>query len=503
MSRRPRSQSAAPVRHVVPPNLSDLPPHSEMEENAALGAVIQAGVEGSQREVDALLERLSPGLFYLESHQSALACLRDMRRKGHAVDDLTVSTIGGLPVEFVANLYRSSPTVRMFDHVLPHLQELAHRRWLLRKGHELRELASAPSVSLEDTRARLAELTEATERAAGGESPIETLTIDDLTQYQPDPATFLIGDNVISRQSVTVFCGWPGLGKSRLTTTLALAGARGTGAWMGYAVRRRFRTYILQSENSQSRLKSEVEAVDPAAVRDWIRWSKPTALKFHKTEFRRCLARIWEEWPFDLLVIDPWTDVVRDAEAGDVAEAFENMNASLPRGERAPAIVVVAHIRKQGRTDKWRPKLGSEIMHEVLGSQGTVGKARTVFALQPADPTDNASDQVVLDCGKCNDGRPNPATAWLRRNGEFLPVSGFDFDAWRNPPDDESRKVITEAILREVLEETFLSRKEAVAAIVAKGFSEPAAYRALSADGKFGQLIQVATNGKLVIHRAA
>lgn len=503
MSRRPRSQASAPVRHVVPPNRSDLPPHSEMEEAVALGAVIRAGEEGSQREVDALLERLSERLFYLETHQAALAILREMRGQGHAVDSLTAVTVGGLDASLVAHLAGASTSIVQFDNVLPHLQELAHRRWLLRKGHELRELASAPSVSLEDTRARLAELTEATERAAGGESPIETLTIDDLTQYQPDPGTFLIGDNVISRQSVTVFCGWPGLGKSRLTTTLALAGARGTGAWMGYAVRRRFRTYILQSENSQSRLKSEVEAVDPAAVRDWIRWSKPTALNFHKTEFRRCLARIWEEWPFDLLVIDPWTDVVRDAEAGDVAEAFENINASLPRGERAPAIVVVAHIRKQGRTDKWRPKLGSEIMHEVLGSQGTVGKARTVFALQPADPTDNASDQVVLDCGKCNDGRPNPATAWLRRNGEFLPVSGFDFDAWRNPPDDESRKVITEAILREVLEETFLSRKEAVAAIVSKGFSEPAAYRALSADGKFGQLIHVATNGKLVIHRAA
>jgi hypothetical protein len=109
---------------------------------------------------------------------------------------------------------------------------------------------------------------------------------------------------------------------------------------------------------------------------------------------------------------------------------------------------------------------------------------------------------VILDVGKCNDGRANPPSAWIRKNGAFGPVSNFDFDSWRNPPEDGDRKVITEQTLRNVLEETYLTRKEAVAAIVRQGFSEPAAYRALSADGKWAALIQVAKDGRLVIHKA-
>lgn len=493
-----------PVRHVFHPSSDPdaLPPHAELEELAALGCVLIAGDNGSQGEVDAMLARLKPAHFYLSQHQDAFKALRKMRGDGHAVDMVTASTIGSLSVQWIESAMDATPSMANFDYYLPHLEELSHRRWLLKKGSELRELAQSPEVSLEDTRARLVELTEATDKAAGGASPIETLTIDDLNAYVPDPATFLIGENVISRQSKTVICGWPGLGKSRLTTTLALAGARGSGDWMGYTVRRRWRTYVLQSENSQGRLKSEVEGFPADVLRDYVRWSKPCTLAFHKQDFRRRLAQIWEEWPFDMLVIDPWTDVVRDAEAGDVAEAFDNIDASLPRGERQPAVVVVAHIRKQGRSDKWRPKAGSELMHEILGSQGTAGKARTVFALQPADPTDNQSDVVILDTGKCNDGRANPPSAWIRRNGAFAPVPGFDFDAWRNPPDDGDRKVITEQTLRNVLEETYLTRKEAVAAIVRQGFSEPAAYRALSADGKFASLIQTAKDGRLVIHKA-
>jgi hypothetical protein len=504
MSRRPRP-TAAPARHVFhrPADPDALPPHSEAEEKAAIGCVMLAAEDGTHAEADAILAKLRPAMFYTEAARGAYLALRDMRSKGHALDRITTAQLGKVDREWMSGAMAETPSWHNFEYYRPHLEELALRRWMIAKGIELRELAAAETVSLEDTRARLAEIQETASKAGGHrDESIETLTLEDVDAYQPDPATYLIGENVISRQSFTVICGWPGLGKSRLTTTLALAGARGMGLWMGYPVRRHWRTFVLQSENSVGRIKSELAGIDHREAGKWIRFSKPCALSFHRPEFRRRLAQIWESWPFDCLVIDPWTDVVRDAEAGDVAEAFDAIKSCFPRDERAPAVVVVAHIRKQGRTDKWRPKSGSELMHEVLGSQGTVGKARTVFALQPGDPRDNQSDVVVLDCGKCNDGVPLPASAWHRKNGVFEPVKGFDFDSWMNPEDDGERKVINEKVLRLVLEETFLSRKEAVAAIVKQGFSEPAAYRALSADGKFASLIHTAKDGRLVIHRA-
>lgn len=482
--------------------MTELPPHSLESEEAVIGTVLHQSWQDHPAEARAMVEKLKPGLFYGQVTRQWFDAIVRVLAAGHALTPGTLSALGGLDGQTAAEagpLLAKHLWEGAFDSEVAVLKDLAHRRWLLRKSAELKDLAAAPTVTLDDTRGRLSEILESTDRASDSTSAIEILGVDDLNQYEPDPATYLIGENVISRQSKTVICGWPGLGKSRLTTTLAVAGASGIGHWMGYAVRRQFRTLILQSENSVGRLKSEIMDVPMGAIRDWVRWSKPCDLAFHRPEFRRRLMQIWQVWPFDVLVVDPWTDVVRDAEAGDVAEAFSHIDASLPRGERAPAVVIVAHIRKQGRTDKWRPKAGSELMHEVLGSQSTVGKARTVFALQPGDPTDNQSDVVIFDAGKCNDGRPNPASAWKRKNGAFEPIPTFDFDAWRNPPDQEERKVITEDTIRRVLGGVFLSRSEAVQSIEAMGFSVAAAYRALSADGKFAHLVKVVGGGKLTL----
>lgn len=473
----------------------DLPPHNLESEQAVLGTVLQQSALDRPAEASAMMAKLRPGLFYGGASRAWHAAMAKVLAAGHALTPGTLETIGGLQgVDQFGRLAGLSLWESAWESEVSVLRELAHRRWLIRKGGELRELAMGPQVSVEDTKARLSELLEATE-AASPDHVIETVGVDDLVAFEPDPSTYLVGDNVLSKGTFGVCCGWPGLGKSRLTTTLAIAGARGSGSWMGYPIRRRFRTYILQSENSVGRLKSEIMDTPQSLIREWIRWSKPTALAFHRPDFRRRLAQIWEAWPFDLLVIDPWTDVVRDAEAGDVAEAFDNIRLSLPRGERMPSVLVVAHIRKQGRTDKWRPKAGSELMHEVLGSQGTVGKARTVFALQPGDPTNMEDDTVIFDCGKCNDGRPNPPSAWRRCNGEFVALPDFDLEAWRNPPDDDGRKILTEDDVRAVVRpDLFLTRQEAVAGIMQRGFSQAAAYRALT---KFNSLIRTTGNGKL------
>jgi hypothetical protein len=473
----------------------ELPPHNIESELTVLGTVLKESALDNPAEVSAMLGRLKPGLFYAGRSRELFTAIQSVVAKGHALTQSTLNTIGGLAsVDDLGAIMAKHLWPSAWDAELAVLQELSHRRWLIRKASELRDLAGGPQVSIEDTKARLSELLEATEQSSP-DQVIEPVGVDQLVAYEPDPTTYLVGDNVISRGTFGVCCGWPGLGKSRLTTTLAIAGARGSGQWMGYTIRRRFRTFILQSENSVGRLKSEIMDTPQSLIREWIRWSKPTALAFHRPDFRRRLAQIWEAWPFDLLVIDPWTDVVRDAEAGDVAEAFDNIRLSLPRGDRMPAVLVVAHIRKQGRTDKWRPKAGSELMHEVLGSQGTVGKARTVFALQPGDPTNMEDDTVVFDCGKCNDGRPNPPSAWRRCNGEFQPLPDFDMDAWRNPPDDDVRKVLSEDDVRAVVRpDLFLTRQEAVNGIMARGFSQATAYKALT---KFAALIRTTGNGKL------
>lgn len=512
MSKRtPRRAAPAPRPIYVnaAPN-GALPPNSPDAERGALGCVLISGEAHGLEETASLLGQLKAGWFYDSRHRLILEAMEALAADGHVITVATVllwlkdkgrdgdvsdgnsDALGYLGTCVVP----AASSLLEFAKFRDDLLDKARRRSLLQMAEKAKALAADVTLDPAQVRAAFAENLDAVAKHGSRERKlIEVVTIAEAQAYKPDPKLFLIGEDMISRGDMTVICGWPGLGKSRLATTLALAGATGR-PWMGYRTRRKFRTFILQSENSLRRINQEVQGLAPE-LSEWVKFSHPTQLSFHRPEFRRELMELWRAWPFDCLVIDPWTDVVKDAEAGDVQEAFDNLRASLPTGEDLPAIVIVAHVRKQGRTDKWRPKAGAELMHEVMGSQATVGKARTVFALQPESAAADG-DVVVFDCGKSNNDRPNPPTAWQRCNGEFRPVADFDFDAWRNPPDDAgSRKVVTEATLAGVFAGGPLSRKEAVAALEGLGFAQPTAYKALSADGKFAGRLVVDTKGRL------
>ena len=341
-------------------------------------------------------------------------------------------------------------------------------------------------------RAEFAELSESAERIGSTAQPlVEFVSPSAARAYVADPRTYLLGDGLICRGELTVIAGWPGLGKSRLATTLAVAGARGAG-WMGYPMRRRFRTVIVQSENSLARIKSEWDAVpDAAELDEWVAISKPSALRFSDARFRRELRRVLVDRGADLLIVDPWSDVTRDEGFADHQEALDNLREVTGMGDQAPALVMVAHLRKQRGGDSWRPRAGRELLHELAGSFALGAKARTVFVLQPAS-MDPADDRVVFDAGKSNNETPEPASCWHRRNGAFVPAAGFDFDAWLNPPDQEARgKVITAAVLARLLAGRQVARKVLVEELKAAGYGASTAYRKTDPAGEFaGNLVE-------------
>lgn len=504
MKRKSSQGRAADARPFSSPSMAalspfpDLPPHSDDEEQLVIGCVIEAGGSTSQNQVDAFLGRLSLGLFYGEEHRKAFDCLVNLRQKGHAVDAMTAWSIGGLDRGYVDRVLGSIPSLAIFDNVLPHLQELAHRRWILRKAVELRELASAPAVTLDDTKARLAELYEATEKAdRKGQPLIEVLTPEAARAYVPDPSTYLVGEDMITRGDFTVLAGWQGLGKSMLAKNLAFAGAR-AGDWMGYKCRRKFRTFILQGEDNRKRLKAEFTAA-PWVTGEHVRCTPPIPLAFANPAFRSELRRFYEAWPFDLLIIDNWTDISGEQASSDAAEAFQQIRDCLPYGDAMPAVLILAHLRKQRGGDNWRPKMGRELMHELSGTLALTSKARTVFVIQPVDASDMENEGIVFQCSKANNERPLPPSAWTRAMGACNPIANFDLDAWMNPPEDNgARKVIREQHLAKIMPPGVrMSRKRAVEALEAEGFAQQTAYKALSADGKFADRIVTGSDGLL------
>jgi hypothetical protein len=471
--------------------MENLPPHDANIEAAALGCVLLTAA--SQQEVDALLLQLRPGHFYDLRHKTLHAELVRMRMEGHAVDAITLSSwikgreesIGGLT--YARGLPDLVPSVQNFSEYLKQLTGLHRRRWALAESARLAERATNGDIDLADLREELSEALDTLDKATIRERPlIEIVTVAEAKAYVPEPRTFLVGEDIISLGELTVIGGLPGLGKSRLSTTLAFAGAAGCGHWMGYPIRRKWRTLVLQSENSMRRIQSEVKDV-PDEYGEWVRFSKPINLAFNNADFRRELRRYWESWPFDMLQIDPWSDVIRDDKFCDHQEALLSIQSSLPDGDSRPALLIDAHLKKTVVGEK--RMTGYLLLSQLSGSFRIGQKARTAFFIQPASE-EAEDDRIIFDCGKSNNFKPMPMSAWHRCNGAFLPCASFDFDEWLSPS-DESRKPITLEAITELLKNgRRAAKKILVEELKQKGFTQPTAYRALDVKGKFGEHLE-------------
>jgi hypothetical protein len=485
-------------------NLPTLPPHSIEAEAGALGCVL---LTEHQAEADALLHQLLPNLFYDNRHQVLVRELHQLRQDGHAVAMPVVhdwirgrgklDQVGG--AEYLFSVPDRTPSVAMFSAWVGILKENALRRWAISKASRLEHHARAKDISLKEIKDDLAEMLERTETAAGGRKLVELLTLQQARDFVPDPRTFIIGQGLVAMGEWSVLAGWPGLGKSRLLTTLAVAGAKGSGSWMGYEIRRPFKTLIIQSQNSVWRIKSEVAHLPPEAGA-WIQWTKPHAMNFSRPDYRAELRRVVEQWRPDVIGLDPWNVIARDEGQSDYLEAIENVKSVVDSADHTPAVVVVAHLRKQRGGDSWRPKTGRAMLDELSGSFALGAEARTVFVVQPAS-LEMTDDRVIFDCAKSNNDQPLPMSAWHRRNGEFVACSDFDFDSWLSPTEDDNRRQITEADLAAIFNEKdglTHTRTEAVKLLRARGFSQATAYRATDLlAGRFKDNLTTTQNGRI------
>lgn len=474
-----------------------LPPHSPEAEAAALGCVLRCWTDGdkaAERESELILQQLLPELFYDTRHKALCLELHAARDDGHALHLISLAEwlktrgrladAGGL--EYIAMLPEKCPSYVNFPEYLAIMRDHAYRRFHIRRGTEAVRTAYE-GAEIKELRAVVERTWELDSKL--GQSPrpkIELITIEDAQKYVPDPKTYLIGDNVVKYGDIVCIAGWQGLGKSRLANTLAFAGARGDGKWMNYAVRRGFKTLALvtETEASLGRLKDETRGL-PRAWNDKVKWSL-CRLDFTNPQFRSDLRRHYETWGFDMLIVDHWSDVSRDEGKADFQEALDGVLDALPGAVERPALCLVCHMRKLRGGEGWRPKSGRELLSEIMGNSYITQKARTVFAIQAAS-LDMADDRVVFECCKCNDGEPEPRSAWHRRNGAFDAIGDFDFDEWQNPP--ESEKAVTEADMDKLFDggRRKMQRKRAVQMLRETGFAQSTAYRALQAKGKFAE----------------
>src|SRR5262249_41262494 len=155
-------------------------------------------------------------------------------------------------------------------------------------------------------------------------------------------------------------------------------------------------------------------------------------LRFEQPLFREQLAAEIQEFNPDIVVIDTWISATHRDKSEDYLDTLANVRSVLPTGEDAPALGIVAHTRKPQPNERAN---GRALLHMISGSFTIGAVARSVFVMQSAsdEVTDN---RVVWTCCKNNDGELGARSAWKRRNGLFVPVDGFDWATFDNPPKD-------------------------------------------------------------------
>ena len=135
-----------------------------------------------------------------------------------------------------------------------------------------------------------------------------------------------------------MIAGPPGVGKSRGSVALAVAGATGND-WFGLPVHRRFKTMIIQAENGLFRLAKEFAELDCDTLENYVRICPPPpfGMCFEREDFRAQLAGEIREFQPEVVIFDPWNAAARDEKARDYLETLQLVRSVLPTGDDAPA----------------------------------------------------------------------------------------------------------------------------------------------------------------------
>jgi hypothetical protein len=278
---------------------------------------------------------------------------------------------------------------------------------------------------------------------------IEFFSPSQLKNYVVPPDQCLVGDFHLQRGAPSVLAGPGGSGKSRGTLWLATLGAQGSGNWFGMPVRCRFKTLIVQSENSLTRLHRDFEQISNVAdLDDWIRISSFPGYRgfdFPNAIFRADLKAALRDLRPDLVVFDPWNDIARDSMERDYQEAFERLREVMAEVPHA-ACLIVHHLRKPRSEDRHK---GRSLANLLAGSYVLQSKPRSVMIMQPAsDDTEDA--RIVFTPAKNNDGELGKRTAWVRKAGWFEPVTDFNFEEFDGAGGAHREPKVNEGHLRDI-----------------------------------------------------
>lgn len=319
-------------------------------------------------------------------------------------------------------------------------------------------------------------------------SPLELLA------YQPPPDYCLVGDNHISRGEFSIIAGDSGCGKSRALLWLAVLGMHGSGSWLGFEVRCRFRTLIIQNENGLTRLHEDMLALEQngiikiADLQDWLRISVIPfgGMPLGNPQFQCEVKSEILSFKPGLVILDPFNEAVEDETLKEFSRVLGELRRLLHGAEPPPACIIAHHFRKPKAEDA---RSGRNLAHLLSGSYKLRSAGRSLIAVQLAS-NDVNEDRLVVTCLKNNNGQHGQRSAWLRKAAWFEPLPDFDFGQFDSAGEKHEAKAREEHIRQLFKDERWLRRSKAVSMLMKIAqIKRSAAYEALKWDGRFGSIL--------------
>ena len=474
----------------------ELPPHDEKTECALVGCLVMAGCTGSQAQVDAILEGVRTGLFYCHFPRSVMGVIRGMRAEGHVVDAITLlhalkaKDYHPDSISQILSWQDEVPSVVHWTFYRDMLAELAKRRAVLKLAADASRMARDTTLDITSLRADVASILDGVVSEGSAERPrLVIRRSSERLAYHPPPGVDLIGTAEIRKgtEGVAILAGPGSSGKSLMVGTLALAGAIGSGTWMGRKVHRKFKTLIIQGEVGPTRLKLQIQEFrknhPDADIEGSIYYSDPPEFGFaiEDSLFWRELAKTVAELKPDLVVIDPISHLSVEDQSSEVMNAIRIIRQAVGVGDDAPGILLVAHTKKPRSEEAMR---GRNLANIVSGSVAWVNTSRCTFLCVPFDADDIEDDRIYFATPKLNDGPNYAPTVWHRRFGTFFRHDpDTDPRMWGREKSEDERAQERQRIGKEDIEVAFgdrlgMKRAELVRALVAAGHDEATCYRA-------------------------
>jgi hypothetical protein len=295
--------------------------------------------------------------------------------------------------------------------------------------------------------------------------PFRVWTLGELRKLSIPKNINLVGDYHIRKGATTVLVGGWGLGKSFASLWLAILGAKGEGNWMGYEVKRKFKTLIIQSENDWIRLIVDSNRLQ--LPEDFNEMVQIVEFDFGRANLKdervfEGLRKIIQEGGFDLIIIDPWNAFTDDANQERETKAALRQIQSLCQGlpsEMAPGILILTHVRKARSEDNHQGRQNAE---KAAGSYVLLSNARCVINYDPFTACIKEK-RVIVYCTKKNLGKdPGGITAWEQVDDGFREIEGFDYEEWQQEAKKpkEPKAALRMEHLHQAMQDGPLTRKD-------------------------------------------